>query len=119
MERRQFTRILFEAEAELTQGSESWLVRLQDICLKGALVSKPAQFSYDLDDFLTLQFVLDGLKDPISMKVIVSHSGENFIGLETRNIGIESATELKTLVEFNLGDPALLERDIKALCQYH
>lgn len=117
MERRQFNRILFEADAQLGQSDRGWPVALHDLSLKGALISKPDAFDYNLDEFLTLKLNLEGSEQPISMKMIVSHSGKDFIGLETRNIDIDSVTELRTLIELNLGDHDLLERDIKALCQ--
>lgn len=117
MERRQFNRIIFEADAQLGQSDRQWPVALHDLSLKGALISKPEHFNYNLDEYLNLRLNLEGSNHPINMKMIVSHSGKDFIGLETRNIDIDSATELRTLMELNLGDHELLERDIKALCQ--
>lgn len=38
-----------------------------------------------------------------------------YAGFQCVSIDLESATELRRLLELNLGDPALLERDIQAL----
>lgn len=116
-ERRQYHRILFEANAELSQRKGRWPIALHDLSLKGALISKPEPFDYNLDEYLTMRLMLEGLSEPITIKMTVSHGGKDFIGLETRNIDIDSATELRTLIELNLGNHDLLERDIKALCQ--
>ena len=38
-----------------------------------------------------------------------------YFGLICRNLDIDSATHLRRLVELNLGDPKLLERELSAL----
>jgi hypothetical protein len=37
------------------------------------------------------------------------------VGLHCRHIDIESLAHLRRLIELNLGDPALLERELAAL----
>jgi len=45
----------------------------------------------------------------------VAHVEGGRVGLRRTHIDIESVTHLRRLVELNLGDPALLERELHEL----
>ena len=49
------------------------------------------------------------------MDARVAHVGCGLLGVVCQLIDIDSATHLRRLVELNLGDPALLERELSAL----
>jgi len=51
----------------------------------------------------------------IRMQARVAHVAGGRIGLEREHIDIDSITHLRRLVELNLGDPALLERELHEL----
>jgi hypothetical protein len=51
----------------------------------------------------------------IAMDVTPIHLGENRLGFRCDRIDLASASHLRRLVELNLGDPALLERELAAL----
>jgi hypothetical protein len=55
----------------------------------------------------------------IVMAVSVAHQGAGRIGLDCTHIDIESAQHLRRLVELNLGDDALLHRELAALIEAH
>lgn len=45
----------------------------------------------------------------------IAHKIENRVGIHCKTIDIDSMTHLRKLVEYNLGDHDLLERDLEAL----
>jgi predicted component of type VI protein secretion system len=111
---RQFSRIPFEVGVTLAQEQHRWETRLLDISLHGALIETPA--SFEAADGLSYQLSvhLEGGPD-IRMDVEVAHREGIQLGLRCAHIDVESITHLRRLVELNLGDPALLERELSAL----
>ena len=51
------------------------------------------------------------------MEGVVAHSARGLIGIACRSIDLDSITVLRRLIELNLGDAALLERDLQALVE--
>lgn len=113
-EQRQFSRIPFDVSATLRRQQQQWETCLIDISLHGALVKVPADFQCDNDEAMQLTVHLEGGPD-IHMDVLVAHQERKQIGLRCRDIDVDSITCLRRLVELNLGDPELLERELSAL----
>ena len=55
------------------------------------------------------------LKGRITMAAQLAHVNGDRAGLLCLGIDLESITHLRRVIELNLGDPALAERDLKAL----
>jgi hypothetical protein len=51
----------------------------------------------------------------IRMNLVLVRSTEQRIGFRCSHIDLDNACELRRLVELNLGDSSLLERDLNAL----
>lgn len=113
-ERRQFSRVLFDAWAELRQGDKSWQATVIDLSLNGLLVSEPMDWEIDETKPLVAAIRLDA-HATIQMTVLWRHSRNGHIGFECEHIDLDSISNLRRLVELNLGDPVLLERQLGAL----
>lgn len=114
-ERRIFSRINFEAWAELRQGDNHWHAPLVDLSLKGLLVLEPEEWrKVDPEAPLVAAIHLDNHL-AIEMHVRLRHSESGHLGFECESIDLDSITNLRRLVELNLGDPELLERQLGAL----
>lgn len=88
-----------------------------DLSLKGALLRLPARSALKPGDPCLLSVSLAQLDVGIAMAGEVAHielDGTR-VGLLCRSIDIESITHLRRLLEVNLGDAKLLERELKAL----
>lgn len=113
-DRRQFSRITFDAHTELSQGTQRWPVELIDLSLKGLLVKTPADWNAALDQPFAGTITLDnGVGIVMSLKWVHSEDGRS--GFVCEHIDIDSITHLRKLVELNLGDSNLLERELAAL----
>ena len=97
-ERRHFARVAFNAAAQLSTAEARDEVRVLDLSFKGALVEVPS-----------------GWTVAIGMSGEVAHIEGRRVGLLCRSIDLDSVTHLRALIELNLGDEALLERELKAL----
>jgi hypothetical protein len=113
--RRQFSRIAFHAPGELITAHSHDEVVVLDLSLKGALIRMPAGHKVTTGTNCTLRVRLGELDASIRMQGTVAHIEGIYFGLTCRNLDIDSATHLRRLVELNLGDPTLLERELSAL----
>lgn len=111
-EKRLFSRIAFDASVILNKGNEQWKSKLLDVSLKGALISMPDDWTQDNNGHFKLLIQLDNSDVEIEMDVKLTHTEKNHIGFLCEHIDLDSITSLRRLVELNLGDEALLNREI-------
>lgn len=114
-ERRAFGRVAYQGLARITCAAGiAREARLHDISLKGALLQALDGWRGALGERCQLQ--LDLAPDvSIRMKMTVVHEQEGLLGLHCDDIDLESICNLRRLVELNLADPELLERELSAL----
>ncbi|WP_372971449.1 PilZ domain-containing protein [Marinobacter sp.] len=116
-EKRRFHRISFDADCELHCHDEVWRTEVLDISLKGVLLKRPEGWSVPLKQPCEVIVHLDDHETAIVMAVELRHIEEERLGFKCQYIDLESATHLKRLVELNLGDQALLEREFGHLIE--
>ncbi|SFB86907.1 PilZ domain-containing protein [Pseudoalteromonas denitrificans] len=114
-DRRHFTRIIFSTPVHLSDMGKVWSTELIDLSLKGALVKKPKEWKDNEIKSLLLTFTLAQSDIELTMNTSVVHEKEQYLGLLCEQIDIDSATHLKRLIELNVGDDALLNRELDAL----
>jgi hypothetical protein len=118
-ERRQFQRILFDAVCEVRGEQSVWTSELLDISLKGVLMRRPAHWPSGVEGFFDIVVHLAGDDSVIEMKAKLRHIETDTLGFQCHTIDLESASHLKRLIELNLGDPAMLERELSHLLGEH
>lgn len=114
-ENRLFTRIPFEASVHIVSPEQSWDCELIDISLKGVLVSQPDSWGGALDDPFLIELKLENSETVIRMDVSVAHIEPSHIGFRCEHIDLDSITHLRRLVELNVGDTEILNRELNAL----
>jgi hypothetical protein len=114
-ERRRFSRISFHRPAELTVRGEVVSCGVLDLSLKGALCEVPDSARVAPGESATLLVRLDAGDAAIRMEGTVVHREGVQVGLRCVEIDIDSIVHLRRLVELNLGDEDLLERELSAL----
>lgn len=113
-DRRRFQRIPFEADVELLRGERRWSVPLHDLSLKGLLVDRPDDWDAPVGALIQANL---RLASDVEMRMLVSlaHEKDGLLGFYCREIDLDSLTHLRRLIELNLGDSELLERELSAL----
>lgn len=86
-----------------------------DLSLKGALLRLPAETKPASGSPCLLKVWLGDDETNIAMAGEVVHVEGARVGVICRSIDLESITHLRRLIEMNLGDAALLERELKTL----
>lgn len=115
--RRKFSRIAFQSEASLFLPDGEYGVEVLDLSLQGALIHPNANMYVTVGTNCTLKIRLDSLGTTIRMEATIVHHMANYYGLACREIDIDSVTHLRRLVELNLGDEALAEREFALLSE--
>lgn len=118
-ERRNFSRIPFHAQAHLhaEEGELHLNCEVLDVSLNGILIVKPDGWRGQLTDNYKIDLILENAQLVIKMAAAVAHVDDGTIGFICKNIDLESISHLKRLVELNLGDEALLHRELASLIQ--
>ncbi|MCV2369858.1 PilZ domain-containing protein [Paucibacter oligotrophus] len=114
-ERRHFARVPFDVEAELITTQEHLKAQVLDLSLKGALLSMPDAVELALNLPCLLKVLLSDKTTVIAMAGELAHVEGKHAGFLCRSIDIESITHLRRLIEMNLGDATLVERELAAL----
>lgn len=116
-DRRQFARIDFSTQGFLVYPEAEYAVEIIDLSLKGALIRYNAANTQLPDERCVLRVPLGEDDDCIYMEVIIAHQYSDSVGLRCIEIDLDSITHLRRLVELNLGDETLLNRELEALIQ--
>ena len=96
------------------QGERRWAVDLHDVSLKGLLVKRPNGWNGDPNQPFEASIQLaDDTR--VRMEVVLTRTQSDLLGFVCRHIDLDSISHLRRLVELNLGDDSLLERELAAL----
>lgn len=113
-ERRQFSRVVFDAEVNVRQEDHTFVSQLVDISLNGVLLTTPESYEIrtDMPCMVTIHLADDV---EIVMQVSLVHSSTETLGFHCTSIDMESMCHLRRLVEINLKDSAASERVLNEL----
>lgn len=112
-ERRQFTRIHFDADTVLLFQHKRFHVQLADISLNGMLILAESPLPMAISDTALVEVELGELK--LEFPAHLMHHEQSHYGFRMDNLDIDTMTHLRRLVELNLGDEALFERELEQL----
>jgi hypothetical protein len=116
-ERRRFSRILYQAPAELRQGDITFNCAIQDLSLHGMLLTSADDNPIDADKLVDVFFHLPESDIVIALTANVIEITPAQMRTSIEHIDIDSISHLKRLVELNMGDDALLHREIEQLSE--
>jgi len=117
-EKRIFTRVTVTREATLAGAAGEQPVTVEDISLNGVLVHLADEVPLATGDDYELSLPL-GDDIVISMTLALAHQEGDRAGFRCRFVDLESVSHLRRIVEYNLGDPQLLHRELGELSQVH
>ncbi len=112
---RHHARIPFQAGASLKLHDRTVDVKLVDIAFKGALVQTAQQMPLVPQEGCSLILPLTEGGDAIVMVGKIVHLEAQHIGIECLDIDVTSLTRLRRLVELNIGDSDLMDRELANL----
>lgn len=113
-DQRRHHRINYDTPVILQQGDREWPTLVIDISLRGLLVWLPDGWDADPQQALQATIPLGG-DAIIRMDLHLVHAGSDRAGFRCDRIDADSITHLRRLLELNLGDANLVERELAAL----
>lgn len=113
-DKRHFHRVGHDAGATLSHVGQARSCTVEDLSLTGCLVELAQPWLLDPEPVYHLSIHLT-YSIHIEMDVTLAHQSGVHVGLHCVSIDSDSAAQLRRLVELNLGDSRLLERDIREL----
>jgi len=117
-DRRRFSRIPFEATVMLSDGKNVWQSELLDISLKGVLIKRPDDWVPVGNKMISVSVQAPDDAFTIGLEGSVEHDEAQWIGIECHKIDIDSVTILRRLIELNLGDSGMVNREFAELCKH-
>lgn len=112
---RRFNRIPAEGNARLFSGSQMWNTRLIDLSLSGVLVERPEDWDGRIGTRYRLDLRLHG-GVLIGMGVELARIKEGLgLGFSCIKIDLGSFSQLKRLIELNLGNHQTLQHELSTL----
>lgn len=127
-QRRKFSRVQFQEGAMLQLAGYGLACEVCDLSLQGALLAccsiEGVSSSAKRGEACELRLALSGAGEAVvSMRGEIAHvelvAGRLHIGMQCREIDLDSITHLRRLVELNLGDAGILDREMAALTSGH
>ncbi len=116
-DKRRFSRINFDAEVHLVSAEGSWHSQLVDISLKGLLIDLPDNWAPNIQERFLVELLTENEEAAIRMEVSVAHVDDQHAGLRCEHIDLDSISHLRRLVELNLGDTDILDRELAEFSQ--
>lgn len=113
-EKRHFHRVGHDARSTLSLGGQAWTCVVEDLSLNGCLVELSQPLSVDPTQVYHLSIHLS-YSIHIDMDVALAHQAGSHVGFHCVSIDSDSVARLRRLIELNLGDSRLLERDMREL----
>lgn len=118
-DRRQFRRIPFEHSVTLDLPGGERVCQLIDLSLKGALITCDGPLGLDKGGRCRLVIQLDGSEVSISTQAQLVYIEQDQHGFRFGEIGLDSLTHLRRLVELNLGDDEEIKKELFFIVDQH
>lgn len=115
-DRRRFDRVATDKPVVIVDSGGEYAGTVVDISLRGALLELENGWRPALGDAVNARIAIDDSDNCcIYAEGEVAHLDGNRIGLHCLIMDLDSASNLRRLVELNLADPELLERNLAEL----
>lgn len=111
---RRFHRFPIDGSVRLYSGTAMWNTRLIDLSLSGVLVEPPRDWQGKIGHRFRLDLRLEG-GILIAMGVELARVDAAGLGFACSKIDMGSFTQLKRLIELNLGNAEVLRRELSEL----
>ncbi|TNF36681.1 MAG: PilZ domain-containing protein [Gammaproteobacteria bacterium] len=113
-DQRQHHRINYDTPAIISQGDKEWPTLVIDISVRGLLIWLPDDWDADNQQPFKAVIPLGG-NAIIRMDLQLVRASNERAGFQCSHIDAASIEHLKQLLEWNLGDASLVERELSAL----
>ncbi|ROV59563.1 PilZ domain-containing protein [Vibrio ponticus] len=115
IERRRFSRIVYQAQADVMQNDTQVTASVKDLSLHGLLLDCPQSQQLDSSKTILIKFQLTDSDITIELEGRIISEVQGITRVIIEHIDIESISHIKRIIELNVGDDQLLHREIEQL----
>lgn len=115
-ERRKFSRVVLDWPVEIHHQDKSWPALLVDLSFRGVLLNCE-NMSLDQDAKVHLHIHIPQSLLDLDLVAHVVRSCGPIYALRLDAMGIDSMSEVRRVIELNLGDDSLLQREMEQLLE--
>lgn len=112
-ERRNFSRIEYNAKVLIEQGEHKSVGSVIELSLNGVLIDSKSKL--DKNQPVDIQIIIDEFSPAIHLKAEIVHHQEQQYGLRTLEIDIDSMLQLRAIISMHNDDPDEIHRESDAL----
>ncbi|MEH6445704.1 MAG: PilZ domain-containing protein, partial [Oceanospirillaceae bacterium] len=116
--RRHFSRIEFDGKCTIDFNRQPYTAKLVDICLTGALIHVEQEMTITAGQNTSISIALLGAQTVINILATLVKREDDLLHFSFDSIDLESTYHLRRLLELNLGDASLMERELHQLAKY-
>ena len=118
--RRHYRRVAFHKGARLTLDGHDMPCEVIDLSLKGALIALEQDTANPGQAPCRLHLQLDDAQEAeIVMQARVAHDEGHTLGITWESIDLDSLTQLRRLLELNMGSGEAIERELAVMLDEH
>lgn len=111
-EKRKFQRIPFQCYSQIKCGDRTYTAELLDISMKGALLLARDMTERDVGHICFLDITLANSDIHLHFEAELTHKAENHYGFVFLGEDLETFMHLRRLLELNIGDDEIIEREL-------
>ncbi len=116
-ERRRFRRVVTDKPIVVRSNDGEHRGTTLDLSLRGLLLESSDAWQPQTGNPVNVQIRLNDEACCIDMDGTIAHVDGSRVGIRVTGVDIDSAAQLRRMVELNLGDHGLLERELAELVQ--
>jgi len=110
--KRNFSRVTFQSAVSVNFKDQYLKFDLEDISLKGALISSDKPLEIDKNDFCSLEFQLGSDEVELKINARVMYKHKKKLGLRFETIELDSMIHLRRLVELNTENSDQIRKEL-------
>ena len=111
-EKRKFQRVPFQCSSQIRCGDRTYSGELLDISMKGALLLVRDAPEWKMGHICFLDIKLENGDIHLQFDAKLAHQEDNHYGFIFASEDLETFTHLRRLLELNLGDPDIVDREL-------
>lgn len=113
-DRRQFSRVVLDWPVEIVYQQKQWPALLIDLSFRGALLNCE-HLQVEANTLVHVHIHIPQSQKDLQLEAkVVRHSGSIY-ALQIDSLDIESMSELRRMIELNIGNDDLLQRELEQL----
>jgi len=119
MEKRNFTRVVFQSEATVRARDKTLQGEMENLSLNGMFFKVPEALS--MDEPVEVEILLSGTSSALSLRIEghVSRISDDGVAIQFKGMSLDSFIHLKSIIAYNTGDEEEVMKEFYTYLRFH